>query len=181
MGKVQAACKRGHDLTPGNRTAHGACRTCVNNRARIWTKENRTKINAGRQKWLAKRREDPEYRAQKRAYERTYSRTYRSRFSDAKQHAKRHSRQFTIPFDSYVSLLCLPCHYCGRKLNETSVGLDRIDSTIGYVLHNVVPCCWECSMIKGSTLAYDEARATIRFLTNFRRQKSGLSQDPQSV
>lgn len=42
-----------------------------------------------------------------------------------------------------------PCYYCGHPLNETGIGLDRLDSDRGYVLDNVVPCCGTCNMAKG--------------------------------
>lgn len=44
-----------------------------------------------------------------------------------------------------------PCHYCGiapspgGKLN----GLDRVDSTQGYLDKNTVPCCATCNSMKG--------------------------------
>jgi hypothetical protein len=34
-------------------------------------------------------------------------------------------------------------------------GIDRIDSSAGYVPSNVVPCCHDCNFMKGS-LGYDE-------------------------
>lgn len=45
-------------------------------------------------------------------------------------------------------LLKYPCHYCDGKLNETGVGLDRIDSSQGYIATNVVPCCKLCNQAK---------------------------------
>lgn len=51
----------------------------------------------------------------------------------------------------YENLLNLGCHYCGKNLeNENGYCLDRIDSSKGYTLHNVVGCCKECNMAKGS-------------------------------
>jgi hypothetical protein len=46
------------------------------------------------------------------------------------------------------------CHYCGlppsnkRKLFAYS-GIDRKNSTVGYVEGNVVPCCKTCNWLKG--------------------------------
>jgi hypothetical protein len=75
-----------------------------------------------------------------------------------------------IDFDSFYALSQLPCYYCesppsrtrnrataGRgKASERQIkegnftynGLDRIDSTKGHTLDNVVPCCWRCNIAK---------------------------------
>ena len=38
---------------------------------------------------------------------------------------------------------------------SVSLGLDRIDSDLGYQLGNIVPCCGVCNMMKNN-LSYDE-------------------------
>lgn len=38
-----------------------------------------------------------------------------------------------------------PCHYCG---DIYSGGVDRVDSTIGYLVDNCVPCCTICNFMK---------------------------------
>jgi 5-methylcytosine-specific restriction endonuclease McrA len=45
------------------------------------------------------------------------------------------------------------CHYCGNKI--IGVGLDRIDSSIGYTIENCVPCCKDCNIMKNAK-GYDE-------------------------
>ncbi len=42
------------------------------------------------------------------------------------------------------------CHYCNQELNEHGLQLDRVDSTAGYNMGNVVRCCCTCNMAKGS-------------------------------
>ena len=43
-----------------------------------------------------------------------------------------------------------PCFYCGATVEfpKTRNGLDRIDSSKGYILENVVPCCYPCNIAK---------------------------------
>lgn len=70
------------------------------------------------------------------------------------------------------ALVQLPCVYCGKEpsnrfrvrykvdgryqrgvepsLELLTNGLDRVDSTKGYVLGNVVPCCFECNRMKSN-------------------------------
>jgi len=49
-----------------------------------------------------------------------------------------------------------PCFYCRGPLNPTGTALDRIDSAVGYLLHNVVPCCRRCNRMKSDLLTSDE-------------------------
>jgi len=73
--------------------------------------------------------------------------------------------EFALNFDSFCALVVKSCHYCGAepaqgrnksRLDRPTVfngiikhnGLDRIDSKIGYVPENVVPCCAHCNYAK---------------------------------
>lgn len=65
---------------------------------------------------------------------------------------------FLISTEDCQRLFKLPCAYCGepprqiRKVNSsiyTYNGIDRIDSTIGYIPGNVAPCCKTCNLRKG--------------------------------
>lgn len=57
------------------------------------------------------------------------------------------------------------CFYCGNHPNYFTRykkngsykynGIDRVDNTKGYIIDNVVPCCWECNTMKMS-LSIDE-------------------------
>lgn len=47
-----------------------------------------------------------------------------------------------------------PCHYCGGMDDKGFNGIDRKDSKRGYVLSNMVPCCWLHNQMK-STLTYE--------------------------
>lgn len=65
----------------------------------------------------------------------------------------------TLTVEEMTVLFSLPCHYCGapphgRQVNRRSSsefvysGLDRVDSALGYVRGNVVPCCAMCNRMK---------------------------------
>lgn len=45
----------------------------------------------------------------------------------------------------FYDILAMPCHYCG---DEDSNTIDRSDSKRGYEKNNVVPCCFQCNMMK---------------------------------
>jgi len=50
------------------------------------------------------------------------------------------------------------CYYCNHDLEETGIGLDRIDNDKGYLENNVVPCCWICNKIKGVIFTTEEMK-----------------------
>lgn len=84
-----------------------------------------------------------------------------------------------ISFEDFYRLSQQACHYCGAlpsttynygsrpsRLARTSAlqqtqgnfiynGLDRVDSSKGHTLDNVVPCCWLCNLWK-SRLSVEE-------------------------
>lgn len=77
-----------------------------------------------------------------------------------------------LDFDTFYALSQQTCHYCGRAPHRTKQyvpyenstrpigyftfnGLDRIDSSIGHIKDNVVPCCMDCNRAK-SDMTYDE-------------------------
>ena len=51
-----------------------------------------------------------------------------------------------LSFDQFMSLWQKPCYYCGDSIK--TVGIDRVNSSVGYVLTNVVPCCYPCNVAK---------------------------------
>jgi len=98
------------------------------------------------------------------------SRKYSPMISSARIVWKNNLRDGNIGFDEFFRLSQLPCEYCGRpptitwnisfsnkNVSETQKlygdftynGLDRIDSSQGHILGNVVPCCYPCNMAKG--------------------------------
>ena len=87
-----------------------------------------------------------------------------------KRHKYRWSQEEIIPFELFCELSYQSCKYCGRlakngkkiedylcdhkkkkQLTETVLfinGIDRVDSSMGYVANNVVTCCTFCNRAK---------------------------------
>ena len=90
----------------------------------------------------------------------------RKRFSAYKSNAKKDNRKFELSITDFSNIVNRPCNYCGGLDHyQTSrsdyknkrpdllpifhkVGIDRVDSSIGYVLDNLVPCCKMCNKMK---------------------------------
>lgn len=64
-----------------------------------------------------------------------------------KSYLKRANRKgiaFEIPVEVFNRLCNLQCVYCGGN----ATGLDRVDSSEGYIEDNIVPCCSLCNTMK---------------------------------
>ena len=100
------------------------------------------------------------------------SRKHHPRVSSAKEVWRRTYKDGDVSLDTFLTLSQLPCYYCGSlptrawnlvssrkgrnhsqyQIDEgtfTYNGLDRLDSSIGHSLGNVVSCCWDCNLMKG--------------------------------
>ncbi len=67
-------------------------------------------------------------------------------YSLCKKGAKERRLSFDLTYEQFCSIRSLPCTYCGSIV--TTPGIDRIDSSKGYVLENCVSCCVDCNLMK---------------------------------
>lgn len=89
------------------------------------------------------------------------ARLYRSYASGAKTR----ELDFHISCSEFCLLIGLDCVYCGARPARRarfgsfmSNGVDRVDSSQGYVFGNVVPCCSACNASKTDTPLVDYLR-----------------------
>ncbi|MBU1621733.1 MAG: hypothetical protein KKD77_20280 [Gammaproteobacteria bacterium] len=85
--------------------------------------------------------------------------------------AKKRGLPFDLTQDEYMLLVEQPCFYCGGTVGVSGVRLDRVDNSKGYVLPNVVPCCYRCNMVRGSTLSCNEMAYVGRTLAALDKQR----------
>ena len=71
-----------------------------------------------------------------------------SQYEVYKRCANEKQLDFEITIDEYKSIVQLPCHYCGIVQEKGFNGMDRLDSSKGYVVDNVVSCCEMCNYMK---------------------------------
>jgi hypothetical protein len=63
---------------------------------------------------------------------------------------------FLVTPSEFTSIVSKPCFYCGTC---EQIGIDRIDSSQGYVIGNCAPCCFYCNVAKNDlTLEAFKAR-----------------------
>ena len=100
---------------------------------------------------------------------RSYSKSHKSRYAQGRCSADKRQLCWGLTLDQWISLVVdKNCHYCDGPLSETGAGLDRKDSSRGYMYDNVVPCCKKCNSIKCDQLTYEEMIAVMKLLKEMR-------------
>ena len=70
-------------------------------------------------------------------------------YKNYRYRAKAKNLEFAITEAEFQTLTSQACTYCSKQNSSTHVnGIDRIDSAVGYVFDNCVPCCGECNYMK---------------------------------
>ncbi len=71
------------------------------------------------------------------------AKTPRGRYSAYKKKAKFKEIGWSLSQDNFYKMWNRPCSYCLRKID--GIGVDRINSSIGYQPDNITPCCGRCN------------------------------------
>ena len=80
-----------------------------------------------------------------------YSSNETFRFAIYKAQAKKRDLEFKLSKRKAIELFNGVCFYCGYKSLDGSLnGIDRVDSSQGYTIENVVSCCKRCNYMKGA-------------------------------
>ena len=136
------------------------CIDCRRIKDSLWRKNNKEKISLRSKKYYlnnikkelkrskARRKyikSQPHLIEKYRARERVLSKTPKGRFNSYKKNARRRCLEFKLTFKECENIFNNLCFYCGDNLSN---GIDRVNSKIGYLSGNVVPCCKQCNWIK---------------------------------
>lgn len=89
--------------------------------------------------------------------------------------AKKKNMDFLLSKEEFREIVLRKCFYCGsegeshhtkRSVNGLffSNGIDRIDSSKGYILENCVSCCKRCNMMKNDLKTDDFINHIIKIL-----------------
>ena len=73
--------------------------------------------------------------------------------------AAKRDLEFKIDFNTFIEITSANCHYCNSKPETIQKedagngdyiynGIDRVDSSKGYIVGNIVPCCKLCNKFK---------------------------------
>ncbi len=90
------------------------------------------------------------------------SRTDERRFQSLISTAKQRNKFCDLSWDQYSKIIeSGKCHYCHGPLPEVRYGIDRKDSSVGYIVDNCVPCCTSCNQAKSFRLSESEMLAVM--------------------
>lgn len=83
--------------------------------------------------------------------------------NDIKYKATKRKKKWELTHQQAFDLITFECSYCGFMPNwpENRVGIDRIDSSVGYIPDNCVPCCSKCNSSK-SDMSYEDFRQHVK-------------------
>ena len=104
--------------------------------SRLWRKKNPEKAKAIDRKSKEKHREERNKKKKKPKY----------LFKQYQIGAKQRGYKWELTFGQFMTLWQKPCYYCKKPIE--TVGLDRVENDGGYVITNLVPCCWICNQMK---------------------------------
>lgn len=96
--------------------------------------------------------------------------------------AKKRNIAWSLEDADAQRLFRLDCFYCGRPPSQIKrktgckgefsySGIDRLDSSKGYEIDNVVPCCWTCNKAK-TDMPYQEFKSWIFRVSDFMSSKA---------
>lgn len=74
--------------------------------------------------------------------------TFNGRFSTYRSSARVRNVNFNLSKDQFKTFWQQPCSYCHSEIE--TIGIDRVDSSLGYSMDNCVPCCAYCNYIKNA-------------------------------
>ena len=80
-----------------------------------------------------------------------YHNTRVGKLKKIKKNAEDGHKGITMTDEEIMDMTDMPCVYCDKETIDAVKrnGIDRLDSSIGYVLDNCVSCCQMCNMMKG--------------------------------
>lgn len=105
-------------------------------------------VELGDANWSPSCQKRSEYRCRpcRAANDAAYHATPKGRFRSVRESAIARRIDFSLAFDEFLLFWQKPCTYCGSPI--TTVGIDRIDSGLGYVAGNMCSCCATCNYMK---------------------------------
>ena len=120
--------------------------------------EEKMAYNHERKEYFAQKRK--EYEQQNidkvREQRKKYRKSLNARYKKYELGAKKRKLAFELSKEEFDEITKRPCFYCEEFSDECNGvpynGVDRIDSSEGYIRNNCVPCCEMCNRMK---LDYD--------------------------
>lgn len=72
---------------------------------------------------------------------------FRKKVADIKHRAKDRGKECTLTWEQLKAKASKKCAYCDKEITDDFT-VDRVDNSIGYVVSNIAPCCFQCNTRK---------------------------------
>jgi hypothetical protein len=109
-------------------------------------------------------------------------------FNAYKNKATKLGHVFELTQEQYDRIRSNNCTYCDRPSTSThSNGIDRSDSSIGYVFENCISACWDCNIAKNNSSPSDfiaqciVIASRIHDFPDIPRQINSLAKRPRNM
>lgn len=94
--------------------------------------------------------------------------TFKGKLLSYKVGAEKREIEWRLSDDEFKSFWQKPCSYCGSEIE--TIGVDRLDSSIGYTIDNCTACCTTCNRMK-LLMSKDEFINQIKLILKHITQK----------
>lgn len=95
------------------------------------------------------------------------------RYRHYRNSAKARNIGFELTLEEFKELWQKPCYFCADDILK--IGLDRMDSSVGYIKSNVVPCCTKCNFAKHLMSVDEFIEHCEKVVVNFKQVKRLVS------
>lgn len=108
-------------------------------------------------------------------------------YSTVKKRSEKVKGGFSITEKEFIYLCVSNCRYCGAKPSNVCTrlnrekkiigkmyysGIDRIDSSLGYVFTNCLSSCWDCNRSKNELDSFDFMMMNLNIFERFPHKMS---------
>lgn len=90
------------------------------------------------------------------------------RYSEYKSSAKIRGFTFDLTKKEFLKAIKQKCYYCGLS----GFGIDRVDSSMGYIKSNIVSSCSMCNYMKRSYSKEEFIKRCLLIAINFLKKKN---------
>lgn len=98
-----------------------------------------------------------------------------ARYGDHVRTARHRGWVNELSLEDFKRLESQSCRYCGGKSpGKDTVGVDRLDSSLGYVKGNCVPCCVKCNRMKLDSSEADFKDHILKIASKYMEAKENM-------
>lgn len=97
-------------------------------------------------------------------------------YKQYQESAKKRNLEFSLDIETFIKLVSSECRYCGSIIELEVNGIDRVDSSVGYIQDNIVTCCSSCNKMK-MELSISAFESQIEKIYKYLKENPLLSND----